>query len=112
MVNGGEVRIDVLLVALASRMTFWAVGGIQSHPFVSFSASLCVATTGHSASKFYNLVAASFKAPVRPVWYCGAVLASVEMLFLVHRQIHTRARFSAQRYNGAAMNRGNLTATV
>ena len=40
MVWGGKVGTEVPVVALAARITRWAVGGRRYHPFVSFSASL------------------------------------------------------------------------
>ena len=36
MVGGGEVGMEVMVVVLASRMTFWAVGGRRSHPVSLF----------------------------------------------------------------------------
>ena len=46
MVGGGEVGMEVPVVALAARMTRWAVGGRRSHPFVFLSISRWAATTG------------------------------------------------------------------
>ena len=57
MVDVGEVRIKIPLVALAARMTCCAFGGRRSHTFVSFSALRCAEATGWSASAFFNLVA-------------------------------------------------------
>ena len=36
MVGGGKVGMEVPVVALAAKMTRWAVGGRRSHPFVYF----------------------------------------------------------------------------
>ena len=44
--GGRKVIMEVPLVTLASRMTHWGVGGIQSHPLVSFSSSRWVAAIG------------------------------------------------------------------
>ena len=73
MVDGGRVGIEVLLVALATRITFWAVGGRRYHPFISFTASCCASTTGQSASKFSTLSQNSSRLPWDP---CGLVLKS------------------------------------
>ena len=107
--DGGEVGIEVPLVALAYMMTRWAVGGIWSHLFVSFSTFLCAATMGQSGSEFCNFVATSLKNPVIPVWSCGAVFAGVCMLFLGHQRNHMRAHFSTRRDNGEVMTRGDFT---
>ena len=82
--DGNRVGIEILLVALVARMTRWSVGGRRSHPLVSFSALRCEAITGRIASEFFNLVATSRKTPVRPVWYCGAVLADARRLSFDH----------------------------
>ena len=111
-VDDDEVGIKVLLVALAARMTRWTVGGRRSYPFVSFSASLCEATEGWSAYIFFNFVVMSLKTPVRPVWSCGAFLDDAGRLISYHRRNQTRTRLYVQRDNGAAMTRGNFTATA
>ena len=80
-------------MVLTTRINIWAIGGKRSHPFVSFSASRCAATTGRSASEFCKLVATSLKTPVRPVWSCGAVLADAGKLILDHQRNQTRAHF-------------------
>ena len=41
MVGGGEVGMEVPVVALAARMTCWAVGGRLSHLLVSLSYHHC-----------------------------------------------------------------------
>ena len=112
MVDGGEAVIEVPLVALAARMTRWAVGGRRFHPFVYFSASHCVARTGWSASAFFSLVVKSLKTHVRPVWFCGAVLDGSGRFFPNHRQNQTRALFSTCRYIGVAMTRDDFTYTA
>ena len=104
--------MEVLLVALATRITHWAVGGRRYHPLVSFYTLRCAATAGRSASAVCNLVAMYLKTPVRPVWYCGTVLDGVVRLVLDHRRNQTRARLSVQRESGAAVTRGDLTATT
>ena len=106
----GEVGIKVLLVELAVRMTLWDFGVIRSHLFVSFPALQCSVTTGRSASAFCNLVAKFIKTPVILEWSCGAVLAGTGRFYPNHCRNQTRARLSARRDNGAATNRGDLTA--
>ena len=66
-VGGGEDGMEVLLVALATRMTSWAVGGRRSHPSVYFSPLHCTAITGSIASAFCNLVAPFLNTPVKPM---------------------------------------------
>ena len=112
MVDGGEVEIEVPLVALAASMTCCSVGGIRSHPFVSFSALYCAAAMGWSDSAFYSLVATSLKTPMRLVWYCVAVFDVLGRLFPGHRRNHTSAYLYMQRYNGAAMNVSDLNYTA
>ena len=72
MVGVGEVRMEVTVIALAARMTRWAVGGRQSHPFVSLSALRWAAILGRSASAVCNRVATSVRMPVKPRWSCEA----------------------------------------
>ena len=103
--------MEVPVVALATRMTRFAVGGRRSHPFVSFYASLWAAATRHSASMVCNLVATLVRTPVIPMWYCGAVLGGVGRLMSVQLRKQTRACLSARRKNRATMNRRYLTAT-
>ena len=110
IVGGGEVKMEVPLVALASRMTRWDICGRRSHPLVSFSASLWAATTGQSASTVCNLITTLVKIPVRTMWYCGAGLVGVGRLVSVQRRNQTRVRLSAQRDSGAKVTHGDLTA--
>ena len=91
MVDGGEVGIKVLLVALDTRMTCCAVGGRRSHPFVSFSASRCAETKGWGTSEFFNLVVILLKTTVRPVCYCWALLDDAGRLISDRRRNQTRA---------------------
>ena len=102
--------MEVPAVALSARMTRWAVGGRESHPLVSFSASRWVATTGWSASVVCNRFATSVRTPVRPMWSCGAGLGVVGRMMYVQRRNQTRARFSARRESESAMNHEDLTA--
>ena len=108
--GGGKSVIKVLLVALAARMTCWAVGGRRSHPLVSFPALPCTATAGWSASLVYNLVAKSLKILMIPVWFCGEVLVGVGRLVSDHRRNQMRSCLSARRDSGAKTTRGDLTA--
>ena len=110
--GGGEVIIEVPLVALSVRMSCWDLGEIRSHPLVYFPASCCAAMTGWSASAVCNLVATSVKTPVRPMWYCGAVLFGVSRLVSYHRRNQTSTCLSVQRDSGAAMTRSDLTVTA
>ena len=112
MVADGEVVTEVPVVALAARMTPWAVGRRWSHPFVSFSASRWAATTGWSASAVCSQVATSIRISVRPRWSCGAGMGGFGRFTSVHCWNHTRARLSAQRESGAAITQGDLTATA
>ena len=82
MVDVGEVRIEFPLLALAARMTRCDVEERWSHPFVSFSASHCVAMKGRSASAFFSLVS------------CGAVFIGSGRLFPDHWRNQTRANLS------------------
>ena len=66
MVGGGEIGMEVPVVALAARMTRWAVGGRQSHPFVSFFASCLAEATGESALAVISRVAKLVRMPVIP----------------------------------------------
>ena len=84
MVGGGEVRMEVPVVAIAARMTFWAVGGRRSHSFVSLSASHWVATTGRSALAVCSQVARLVRTPVRPRWSCGAGVGGFRRFMYVH----------------------------
>ena len=83
MVGGGEVGMEVPVVALAARMTRWAVGGRHSHPFVSFSASQWVETAERSASTVRNRFATLVRTPVRPRGSFGAGLGGVGRLMSV-----------------------------
>ena len=95
--GGIKVGMEVLLVALAARMTHWAVGERRSHSLVSFYASLwAAAAAGRITSAVCNLVATSVKTPVRPGWSCGTGLGGVGVLMSDHRQNQLRARFSCQ----------------
>ena len=78
--------MKVPVVASADRMTRWAVGGIRSHPLVSFSASRWVATAGRIASAVYNRVATSVRMPVRSMWSCGSGLGGVGRLTSIQQQ--------------------------
>ena len=108
-VDGGEVRIEVLLVALAARMTRWAVGGRRSHTFVFFFTLCCARTTWWSASKFSNIVAMTLKTAARPMWSCGAVLDGTGRLISDHRGNQTHEHLYVQIDNGAAMTHGDFT---
>ena len=57
MVGGGNVEMEVPVVALAANMMRLAVGGRRSYPFVSFSALRWEATMWRSASAVCNQVA-------------------------------------------------------
>ena len=111
MVGGGEVGMEVPVMALAARMTRWAVGGRRSHPFVSFSASHWAATMGRSALTVCIRVATSVRTPVRPRWSCGDGVGGLVRFTSVHRWNQKRVRLSAQRESGAARTQGYLTAT-
>ena len=67
MVGGKDFGMDVLVVALAARMTRWAVGGRRSHPLVSLSILLWAVTMGQRASAVYSSVATSVRTSVRPM---------------------------------------------
>ena len=101
MVGGSEVGMEVLVVALAARMTLWAVSGRRSHPFVSFSASRWAVTTRRGASVVCSRV-----------WSCGAGVGSFGRFTSVHHWNQPRARFSARRESGAERARGDFTATA
>ena len=63
MVGGGEVGMEVPVVALAARMTCWAVGGRRYHPFVSFFVSVtAVAETFSTIADNCNNVLAFLQA--------------------------------------------------
>ena len=94
MLGGGEVGMEVPVVALAARMTFWAVGGRRSHPFVYFSVTRWLELMERSASVVCNRVATSVRTPVRPRWYFGAGLGSVGRLTSIQRWNQTRVRLS------------------
>ena len=112
MVGGGEVGMEVPVVALAARMTRWAVGGRRSHPFVSFFVSCWAATTVRSYLSVCSRVATSVRTPVRPRWSCGDGVGGLGMFTSVHSWNQTRVRLSAQRQSGAGMNHGDLIATA
>ena len=84
MVGGGEVGIEVPLVALTVRMACQAVGGRRFHPLVSFSASCWALKKGRSSYAVCILVATLVKTPVRPMWYCGASFGGVVTLVSAH----------------------------
>ena len=109
--GGGKVRIEVSLVALAARMTRWAVSGRQSNSLVFVSASRWAATTGRSTSMVFNLVATSLETPMIPMWYCGAGLGGVRRLVCVQRRNPTRIRLSMQIESGVTVTRADLTKT-
>ena len=88
--RGGKVGMEVPLVVLVARMTRWAVGGRQSNPLVSFSASRWAATTGQRAPAVCNLVATLVRTPVRPMWSCGAGLGGVGRLMSIQQRNQTR----------------------
>ena len=111
MVGGGKVGMEIPVVALASRMTRWAVGGRRSHPFFSFFISRWTATTGRSASSVYSRVATSVRKSVRPRWSCGAGVGGFGRFTSVHCWNQTRSHLSARRESGAARTRGDFTAT-
>ena len=104
--------MEVLLVALAARVTQWTVGGRWSHPLVSFSASCWVVTTGRSASVVCSRVDTLVKTPVIPMWSCGAGLGNMGRLVSVHKRNQTFTHFSARRESGVAVTHGDLTATA
>ena len=109
MVGGGEVGMEVPVVALAARMTRWAVDGRRSHPFVSLSISRWAATAGRSASAVCSRVATSVRTSVRPRWSCGAGVGGFCRFTSVHSCNQTRACLSTRRESGAARTRGYLT---
>ena len=111
-VGGKEFRMEVLLVALAARMTRWDVGGRRSHTLVSFYASLCTAMTGRSTSAVCSLVATSVKTPVRTMWSYGDGLGGVGRLVSIQQRNQTRAHFPARREIGAALTHDDLTTTA
>ena len=82
-------------MALAARMIRCAVGGIRSHPLVSFSGLRWFETTGRSASTVYIRVATLAKTPVIPMWSYGAVLGGMGRLTSVQQRNQTRVRLSA-----------------
>ena len=84
MVGGGEVVMEVRVVALASRMTRWADGWRLSHSFVSFSISHWAAMTGRIASAVCSRVATSVRMYVRPRWSCGAGVGSFGRFTSIH----------------------------
>ena len=86
IVRGDQVRMEVLVVALAARMTIWAIGGRRSHPLVRFFATQCVATMGQSGSAVCNLVATLDRMPVRPMWSCGVGLGGVGRLMSIQQR--------------------------
>ena len=83
IVRGGEVGMEVLMVALAARMKVWAVVGRWSHPLVSFSALRWAETTWISASVVCNLVSTLVRKLVRPMWSCGSGCVGVGRLMSV-----------------------------
>ena len=85
MLGGDEVGMEVPVVALAARMTRWAVGGRRSHPFVSFSYLRWAEATVRSVYVVCNLVATLVRTPVRPRWSCRAGLGSVWRVTYVQR---------------------------
>ena len=102
--------MEVLLLLLATGMMRWPVGGRRSHPLVSFSASRWALTTGRSDSAVCNLVATSFRTPVRPMWYFVYGLGGVGRLMSIQQRNQTRARLSALREIGNVVTRGDLNA--
>ena len=107
-----EVGMEVPLVALAARITRWAVGGRRSHTLVYFYALRWAAMTGWSASTVRKLVATSVRTPVRPMWSCGSGLGRARRLLSVQRWNQTRVRLSTQREIGSAVTRGYFTETA
>ena len=63
---GGDDGMTMPYDALAARMTRWAVGGRQSHPLISLSASHCAVMTGRKDSAFWSRVATSLRTPMSP----------------------------------------------
>ena len=112
MVGGGEVGMEVPVVALAARMMRWAVGGRRSHPFVSFSFSRWVAMTGRSDFAVCNWIAMLVRTPVRPRWSCEAGLSGLGRLMSFQRWNQTRARFYTQRESGVAMRMWTLWSRI
>ena len=104
--------MEVHVVALAARMTCWAVGGRRSHPFVSFSTLHWAATTGRSASSICSRVTTLVSMRVRPRWSCGAGVDSFGRFASVRRWNQTCARLSARREGGATRTRGDFMATA
>ena len=109
MVGGSEVGMEVLVVALAARMTRWAVSRRRSRPFVSFSASCWVETTGRSASDVCSRVATPVRMPVRLRWSCGSGVGGFGRFMSVNRWNQMCARLSTQRESGAARTQEYLT---
>ena len=92
IVGGCEVGVEVPVVALAARMTRWAIRGRYYHPLVSFSDSRWAATKGRSASAVCTWVVTLVRMPVIPVWSCEAGLGGVRRLTSIQQQNQTRAR--------------------
>ena len=57
MVGGSDFGMGVPVLALATRMTRWVVGGRRSHPLVSLSVSCWAEKTGRRASAVCSRVA-------------------------------------------------------
>ena len=91
MVGGGEVELEVPVVALATRMTHLDVGGRRSYPFVSFSALRWSEATGWSTTAVCNWFATSDRTLVRPRWSCGAGVGGLGRLTTVQSWNQTRA---------------------
>ena len=106
MVGGDKVAMEVPMVALAARMTSWAVGGRRPHLLVSLSISRWAATTGRRASDMCSRVATSVRTSVRPMWSCGAGVGGFGRCMSVQHRNQTRAHLSTQRESGSAITRG------
>ena len=113
--RGGEVIMEVPVVALAASMTRLAVGGRRSHPFVSFSASLWAATTGRSASAVCNRVATLVRTHVRLRWSYEVGVGGLGRLMSVHCWNQTLAlvrkkgewgRKDSRRFDGNGLEEG------
>ena len=108
-VGGSKVIIEVPLVALATRMMRWDVGGRRSHPLVSFYTSRWAATTGRSASVVCSLVCRISQDARETHVVLWGLLGWHGRLMSVQIRNQTRALFSAQRESGATVTRGKLT---
>ena len=111
MVSGREIGMDVLLVALAARMTRFAVGKRQPEPFISFSSSRCALTMGQRDLSYRSRVATSLRTPVSSLISCGALVVG-RMLFPTHLRNQTYTCLSTWSDSGTAMICGDFNVTA